>query len=320
MKRIALLLFSFSLLSMVTRAQECLKPINQTEQHIWGKKYFDNWYNEDADQQFLIFPSFSGHSALYIYSRGTLAGTLVVKDNPLRKKDAMIDTSKDSISMNVGQATTERLSNLIHHAVCTSNYQYDRIGFDGTKYFFFDRFNGATTWSPVGTCGRMVKILEGIMKAVQAGDKAQIEAQWPAIDSLTTHFKSHYPEEFFHNVSISREHAYRSGLEQHIIRLHIGFDILQLQFTYSNPYDENLPEQLRTRFSPLLESLLRYLFMSTSLLQHSASPLDLGSFSIQVDDTQPQSLTKKHHNYTLSVHQDDLTLDRLKQLIEEEHK
>lgn len=321
MKRIALLLPALLLFGKAMHAQECLKPISQTEQSLWGKANFSGLYNEDADQQYLVFPSFWGSQALYIYSRGKKAGTLAVKEKSRRKKGKVADISSNSVSLNVGVDTAERLGNLLHHAVYTSNYLFDRMGLDGIQYFFFDRHNGATSWSPVGSCGRLVKVLDNVINAVQAGDNSQIEAQFPAIDSLTTHFKNNYPEAFFHNVSISLLDEYSGGTDKHIIRLGAGQDEqLSLQFTYPQPYAEELPKQLHDRYSPLLEQLLRYLFLDIDLLHTSTSPLDCGEFDILVDDDKPQSLTRIYDFYTLTVHHDDLTLERLKGLIEEKLK
>ncbi|GEM_PF-2047194 len=318
MKRFALLLTALLLSCMKMYAQECLNPISQLQLRIWGKDNFKGLYNEDVPQQFLIFPSFMGSQALYIYSYGEKAGTLAVKEKPLRRKGEVADTSCDSVSLHVGVTTAERLGNLLQHAVNTSNYLYDRMGLDGTRYFFFDRFNGATCWSPVGSCDRMVEMLWEVINAVQAGDQTLINAQLPTIDSLTTHFKNQYPEAFFHTISISCWGESDRETDKHHIRLVAGLDDrLHLQFTYLQPYAEELPGQLHARYSPVLEQLLRYLFMDTPLLHSSTSPLDSGTLSILVDDEKPQSLTQNYNFYTLTVHQDDLTFKRLKQLIEE---
>ena len=49
------------------QAQSRLEPMTQTQQKLWGEKYFGTWLSERAIQQMLIFPSFSFPSALYVY-------------------------------------------------------------------------------------------------------------------------------------------------------------------------------------------------------------------------------------------------------------
>ena len=50
-----------------SQAQSRLEPMTQTDQKLWGEKYFDTWLSGKASQQMLIFPSFDFPTALYVY-------------------------------------------------------------------------------------------------------------------------------------------------------------------------------------------------------------------------------------------------------------
>lgn len=310
MKRILLIFSCIFFLCKVSYAQECLKPISQSQQELWGAQYFEQWYSKEAKQQFLVFPSFfQTREALYVYSWGKNPGTLVVKTKPLRKKDAVVDTSKDSISMYVGKDVTMRLGSLLRHAVNTSNYLYDRIGLDGCRYFFFDGRNGATCWSPDGACGRMVELLKDIMQGVREGNLEKIVSCGPRIDSLATHFKGHYPEVFF-NITSDRD-AIRSqnGVEE-FIYLSSGMNNLNFKFKHSAIQGRS-PGEIKEQYGEMVSSLLHHIFFNTTLLD------DYSEILIVVDNENTHAHVSDRTIYRLEliVHQDDLTLERLISLL-----
>lgn len=305
MKRILLVFLCISFLCKVSYAQECLKPISQIKQNIWGDYYLEHWYCNKASQQFFVFPSpVLEEQALYIYSYGENAGTLVVKTKPLRKKDAMVDTSKDSISMYVGKDVTMRLGSLLRHAVNTSNYLYGSRGFDGVNYFFFDGDNGATCWSPNGTCGRMVEVLEDIMQGVREGNLEKIESYGPSIDSLDTHFKCHYPEKYLKITSCgySATKVNTTYLSSSMHRVYVEFKHPATQ--------KQSPAEIKEQYGEVVSSILRQIFLSTSLL-------DYDRIHIVVDDenTHTPVVNRTIYRLELIVHQDDLTLERLISLL-----
>ena len=302
MKRILFILSCAFFLCKVSYAQECLKPISQSQQKLWGDHDFKHWYCPEASQQFLVFPSpVEEIQALYIYSHGENAGMLVVRTKSFKK--TALDMSKDSFSIHVGKEVTMRLGSLLQHAVNTSNYLYDRMGFDGINYFFFDGKNGATCWTPNGACGRMVEVLEDIMQGVREGNLEKIVSCGPRIDSLATHFKSHYPEAFF-NITSNRD-----PIRSHIY-LSSGMSKLKFKFMHSAIQDRS-PGEIKEHYGEMVSSLLHHIFFNTTLFD------DYGEICIVVDDenTHAHVADRTIYRLELIIHQDDLTLERLRSLL-----
>ncbi len=95
--------------------------MTQTQQKLWGEKYFGTWLSERAIQQMLIFPSFSFPSALYVYYGYGESERLQVKWCEV--KEARPDEPRlklDSIEVKTDRATALMFSDLIKHAVATT--------------------------------------------------------------------------------------------------------------------------------------------------------------------------------------------------------
>ena len=58
-KQIITLVTALMVAAIGAQAQSRLEPMTQTQQKLWGEKYFGTWLSERAIQQMLIFPSFS---------------------------------------------------------------------------------------------------------------------------------------------------------------------------------------------------------------------------------------------------------------------
>ncbi len=180
------------------QAQSRLEPMTQTQQKLWGEKYFRTWLSRRAIQQMLIFPSFSFPSALYVYYGYGESERLQVKWCEANK-DTGPDEPKlklDSIEVKTDRATAVAFSDLIDHAVATCMFNDQRMGLDGTRYFFGDRIRVATAWSPgPGNCGRLTNVLEKAMAAVRNQDQEELKALLPEVESLTEVFKKLYPKD-----------------------------------------------------------------------------------------------------------------------------
>ena len=157
------------------QAQSRLEPMTQTQQKLWGEKYFGTWLSERAIQQMLIFPSFSVKEAR--------------PDEPRLKLD--------SIEVRTDKATAVMFSDLIKHAVATCMFNDERLGFDGTTYFFGNSIRVATIWSPDSgsNCKRLTDVLEKAMTAVRNQDEEELKALLPEVESLTEVFKKLYPKD-----------------------------------------------------------------------------------------------------------------------------
>ena len=180
------------------QAQSRLEPMTQTQQKLWGEKYFRTWLSRRAIQQMLIFPSFSFPSALYVYYGYGESERLQVKWCEANK-DAGPDEPKlklDSIEVKTDKATAVAFSDLIDHAVATCMFNDERMGLDGTRYFFGNRIRVATAWSPgPGNCGRLTNVLVRAMTAVKNQNEEELKALLPEVEALTEVFKKLYPKD-----------------------------------------------------------------------------------------------------------------------------
>jgi hypothetical protein len=198
-KRIILLLALLMVAAVDAQAQSRLEPMTQTQQKLWGEKYFGTWLSRKASQQMLIFPSFSFPSALYVYYGHGESERLQVKWCEANK-DAGPDEPKlklDSIEVKTDKATAVMFSDLIKHAVATCMFNDERMGFDGTTYFFGNSIRVATIWSPDSgsNCKRLTDVLEKAMTAVRNQDEEELKALLPEVEALTEVFKKLYPKD-----------------------------------------------------------------------------------------------------------------------------
>ena len=197
-KRIILLLALLMAAAVGAQAQSRLEPMTQTQQKLWGEKYFRTWLSRKASQQMLIFPSFSFPSALYVYYGHGESERLQVKWCEANK-DAGPDEPKlrlDSIEVKTDKATAVMFSDLIDHAVATCMFNDKRMGLDGTRYFFGNRIRVATAWSPgPGNCKRLTDVLEKAMTAVKNQNEEELKALLPEVEALTEVFKKLYPKD-----------------------------------------------------------------------------------------------------------------------------
>ena len=181
------------------QAQSRLEPMTQTAQKLWGEKYFETWLSGKASQQMLIFPSFDFPTALYVYRGYGEIERLQVKWCVVNK-DAGENEAKlklDSIEIKTDKKTTLAFSNLIKHAVSTCMFNDNRLGFDGTIYFFGDYSRVARIWSPDygSNCQRLTDVLEDAMAAVKDQNKDELKRLLPEVKSLTKVFEELYPKD-----------------------------------------------------------------------------------------------------------------------------
>lgn len=200
MKKQIITLVTFLMAAAIgAQAQSRLEPMTQTDQKLWGEKYFDTWLSGKASQQMLIFPSFDFPTALYVYRGYGEIERLQVKWCVVNK-DAGENEAKlklDSIEIKTDKKTTLAFSNLIKHAVSTCMFNDNRLGFDGTTYFFGDYSRVARIWSPDygSNCQRLTDVLEDVMAAVKDQNKDELKRLLPEVKSLTKVFEELYPKD-----------------------------------------------------------------------------------------------------------------------------
>ena len=199
-KRIILLLALLMAAAIGAQAQSRLEPMTQSEQKLWGEKYFGTWLSERAIQQMLKFPTPMEDfpSALYVYYGYGESERLQVKWCEV--KEARPDEPRlklDSIEVKTDKATALMFSDLIEHAVASCMFNDERMGFDGTTYFFGNSIRVATIWSPENesNCKRLTDVLEKAMTAVRNQDEEELKSLLPEVESLTKVFKKLYPKD-----------------------------------------------------------------------------------------------------------------------------
>ncbi|MBR5053006.1 MAG: hypothetical protein IKW91_07265 [Bacteroidaceae bacterium] len=181
------------------QAQSRLEPMTQSEQKLWGERDFGTWLSQKASQQMLIFPSFSFPSALYVYRGYGEIERLQVKRCVVNKEAGPDEPilKLDSIEIKTDKDTALKFSCLIEHAVKTCMFNDERLGFDGTTYFFGNSIRVATIWSPeIGSnCKRLTDVLEKAMTAVKNQNEDELKSLLPEVESLTKVFKKLYPND-----------------------------------------------------------------------------------------------------------------------------
>ena len=200
-KRIITLVTMLIAAAIGAQAQSRLEPMTQTEQELWGKEYFGTWLSKKARQQMLKFPTPMEDfpSALYVFCGYGQTERLQVKWCVVNK-EAGPDESKlkiDSMEVKTDKATALKFSDLIEHAVKTCMFNDERLGFDGTTYFFGNSIRVATIWSPESgsNCKRLTDVLEKAITAVKNQNEDELKSLLPEVESLTKVFKKLYPKD-----------------------------------------------------------------------------------------------------------------------------
>ena len=194
-KKIITLVMLLMAAAFGAQAQSRLEPMTQLHQKSWGEKYFGTWLSKKARQQMLKFPTPMEDfpSALYVYYGKGESGRLQVKRCVGYNKGVMLD----SMEVRTDKATVLKFSDLIEHAVKTCMFNDERLGFDGTTYFFGNRIRVATIWSPDrgSNCKRLTDVLEKAMTAVKNQNEDELKSLLPEVESLTKVFKGLYPKD-----------------------------------------------------------------------------------------------------------------------------
>ena len=289
-------------------AQIRFKPVDKTEYEIWGKEILPTYFrdNTQCKCQFIVSPSFFPSHALYIsdYTNENSQTFAYNYTNILAAKDGKGEMHK----MESDSVSVIKLYSLMKHVLNTSMYCYERMGFDGTRYFIFDGFNGATCWSPIDNDRIVVNTLENIYKAVVNGNQAEIDAQMPRIDSLTVVYKKLYPDDFF-SFEESTGSITNNGKTKHYVRFSTLNDELEFMFVIpKSGYSKGkyMPDVYKEKYLNILKNVWRSLFIETSLFDIH------GYLQFSIGDKAP--IEEKD----IILTKDDLTEERLKEIIVKE--
>jgi hypothetical protein len=282
--------------SISVEAQRRLVPCNMTHYKIWNR-FFTKYYQEYARYQYLVSPSFSSPYALYVMPNNTLE---------VRDKDK-------NYKMNCDSLIHLQLSILITHATATSMYIYDRLGLDGTRYFFFDYDNGATCWSPskYSTCDSLVRVMENVIKAVKTRDNVLLQSQKPIMDSLISTFKKYYPEDYGY-VGGSWEPVSVNGKISYNVFLYCYDETVKLNFLYpKEKYNQSTIAKLKSQYGKVLQEAAKWAFMNTYAMDLN------GIINITIDNSSPFKFQKSRKKYEFTIQETDMNTDNLIRLFKE---
>lgn len=284
--------------SISANAQRRLVPCNIDEYRIWNK-LFTNYYQKSVFRQYIVSPSFSKPYALYLKD----TDTLVVKDAEKEYKMVCDSTINHHLSM------------LITHAVATSMFTpITQIGLDGTRYFFFDSENGVTCWSPheYTNCGRLVHVMEEVVKAVKAEDNSLLQSQKPTVDSLITMFKSYYPDDY-NTVTVDCSGLIEDGKETtNDVSISSYHERINMIFTYpEKKYNQSIPDKLKSQYGKVLQEAARWAFMNTYAIDWD------WRINIIVDNNSPSKFQKLKYDYEFTLQEKDINTDNLIRLFKE---
>lgn len=293
-KLIVLLLLMMTFVTL--SAQNKLKPIDKVEQKIWGEKNFQGFYDEKAWLEYLVFPSFSEPSALYMHTDYKKKFKLIAKKN------------KKTYEMDINEPSARKLWALYKYSINVSSYLYNTLGCDGVKYFFFNGRKGASTWSPHGNCARMVDLMNKIIVCVEDKSLDAFEALMPEVDSLTKLFKGYYPADIFEVYVIKVSQAKRN-----LVELKPQFGHFYVEFECpENVSVEEFSAQMVAKYGKVIENVARDLFVETSIMDTWVR--------IRVDFKEPDELTRDEYaKIFVRVKSEDLTEDNLKALLLEKY-
>jgi hypothetical protein len=283
--------------SSSVNAQRRLVPCDIIEYRIWNK-FFENYYQKDAFCQYLVSPSFSNPYALYLKD----ADTLVVKDAEKEYKMVCDSTIHHHLSM------------LITHAVATSMFTpITQIGLDGTSYFFFESWNGVTCWSPdeYTNCGRLVHVMEEVVKAVKTENNSLLQSQKPTVDSLITMFKSYYPDDY-NTVTVDCSGLIEDGKDTHYVSISSYHERINMTFTYpEKKYNQSIANKLKLQYGKVLQEAARWAFMNTYAIDWN------WEINIIVDNNSPSKFQKLKYDYEFTIQEKDINTDNLIRLFKE---
>ena len=282
--------------SISVEAQRRLVPCNMTKYRIWNN-VFKNYYQKDAYCQYIVSPSFSKSYSLYLKN----VDTLVVKD------------AEKEYKMLCDSTINHHLSILITHAIATSMFLSERLGFDGTRYFFFDYDNGATCWSPskYSTCDSLVRVMENVIKAVKTRDNVLLQSQKPIMDSLISTFKKYYPEDYGY-VGGSWEPVSVNGKISYNVFLYCYDETVKLNFLYpKEKYNQSTIAKLKSQYGKVLQEAAKWAFMNTYAMDLN------GIINITIDNSSPFKFQKSRKKYEFTIQETDMNTDNLIRLFKE---
>jgi hypothetical protein len=284
--------FMFSA-SFSTCAQSRLKPCEMSKYEIWSRTFVK--YYQKGVAQMIVSPSFSKSYAFYVMKNDTLA----------------VKTSEQTYQMVCDSILFRHLNILIHHSVSTSMYIFERLGFDGTEYFFFDGGDGACCWTPTGTCGRLVNVMKKVADAVKTGDEALLQEQRSRVDSLILVFKGYYPDDFTATRTVLH-HIIGSGRDEYDVELSSYNGAMRMVFAYSaSNFNPSIQMTLKSKYDDMLQEVAKWTFLNTMAMDMYRT------VKITIDNNSPFNVRVSRGNVEFTLQEKDLSTEKLIELLKE---
>lgn len=143
-----------------------------------------------------------------------------------------------TFTMKVTESESQQLKDLFEHATMTASFFSNRLGLDGTTYYFNSGGRLASVWSPdEGRTARLVKMADSICYAVRHQDRDVLMRQLKVCRELTEEFKREYPPCYLTTREPFVYHPYDNGEQSCVISNNINFSILK---HFDQPVDDNI--------------------------------------------------------------------------------
>lgn len=174
-----------------------------------------------------------------------------------------------TFTMKVTESESQQLKDLFEHATMTASFFSNRLGLDGTTYYFNSGGRLASVWSPdEGRTARLVKMADSICYAVRHQDRDVLKRQLKVCRELTEEFKQEYSISYFYpNYNFSQKTVGANDVEKSWnCQLWAG---MRFRFCkeYDHPIDNSTVEDDLAHYGDSIAAWNRQLFITDSQIE-----------------------------------------------------
>ena len=280
-------------------AQKAFYPMSRNDYKLWGD-CIDRVFDNDAEVNFIIDPSYSGSPALSIQS-----GLIKVQAG-----------GKTYETQCRPELSTSFIS-LAKHSVTTANYYTSRrLGLDGTTYFLYYKDNGVRCWMPDGLCGQAVAVFNDIINAIITNDNDLLEKQAAIADSTCNVFKTYYPDDFVDIVvykstfgsdpfNVTLKLLSNTGLSvSSILDLTFNFKRLKYRRSYKKSYLQ--------KYESVLKEVAYWMYAQSDFVDKSNTV----NFIVK-DVTEPEIRKNEYGTYEIMLKENGLTANNMISILQQ---
>lgn len=174
-----------------------------------------------------------------------------------------------TFTMKVTESESQQLKDLFEHATMTASFFSNRLGLDGTTYYFNSGGRLASVWSPdEGRTARLVKMADSICYAVRHQDRDVLMRQLKVCRELAHEFKQEYSISYFYpNYNFSQKTVGANDVEESWnCQLWAG---MRFRFCkeYDHPIDNSTVEDDLAHYGDSIAAWNRQLFITDSQIE-----------------------------------------------------